>query len=781
MVLGRKFIIWFVSFIVVLGAFLLYRGANDAGVIEITTLDSGVDVNDANMFFADANAGQIGQAKLKGLRQARFDTVDAKTRKLKRSVGFEKVLHSTGDLWELDKPYMNVFQGKLRCDITSDTGTIEIENVEGSNPSPKSAVLKNNVIIHIMPETTASMSDSFIYLNEVTFDSDRSMFFSDNDVNFISADAHLVGKGLEVVYNSITNRLEYLKIMQVDYLNITSVQQAKKAVEKKAKKETAVAAPSQPAAQSQPAQSPPVQVQPAKAETIQSKPQSAKKSSENYKCLFQNQATLEYGNEVVMADEIAIINLIWSSDSNSQQKPEKPVEKTTAPAADKTVVASTDKAVATPVADKTVVASADKAVAIPADKPAVQADANTIPQSDPAELQKKIMSEFQNRPVVAIVKCKGSMIVKPDSYARSDDYKYAEFKKFEQLPDDVRRTLGRRNVLISQRVSYDYTDGIAKAYDDVEIFAYPKTQDANNIVTNIEKPFVISAKKGAEFLTKSNQAIFYGKVKGIFSKQAVAYNEENTFYGDKLIVDLISADTNEQTQKQSQSATPMSANVAHIAVIGPGVRLESARTLGEKKLSHIRLKSKQIDYDKITENIIASGKGQIEYAREDQPVKPDANSQSTANKPCYTIVEGFDKLTWDANSKHVRAVSDKTNGIHIGYMPFTLDKNRQKTYGKKITIDTRQIDIDYVEPVKGQSQIAKLFATGGVVFYEQDRWEFAGKELSYYAKDDFLAVSGSQDIPCMLNGAFVDGIEYNLKTGSASGVIGKGVGIMPAR
>ncbi|MFA6177099.1 MAG: hypothetical protein WC765_11035, partial [Phycisphaerae bacterium] len=170
MILGRKFIIWFVSFVIVLGAFLLYRGANDAGVIELTSLNVASDANDANIF-ADANAGQIGQAKLKGLRQARFDTVDAKTRKLKRSVGFEKVIHTTGDLWELDKPYMNVFQGKLRCDITSDTGIIEVENVEGSDPTPKSAVLKNNVIIHIMPETTASMSDSFIYVNEVTFDS----------------------------------------------------------------------------------------------------------------------------------------------------------------------------------------------------------------------------------------------------------------------------------------------------------------------------------------------------------------------------------------------------------------------------------------------------------------------------------------------------------------------------------------------------------------------------------------------------------------------------------
>ncbi|MFA6177033.1 MAG: hypothetical protein WC765_10700, partial [Phycisphaerae bacterium] len=468
-----------------------------------------------------------------------------------------------------------------------------------------------------------------------------------------------------------------------------------------------------------------------------------KKTGENYKCLFQNQATIEYGDEVVLADEIAITNLLLSdsqSDSDSR-----------------------------PLAEKTV------APVVSANQPAVKADTNIPPQPDPAELQKRIMSEFQNRPVVAIVKCKGAMLVKPESSARIDNYKYADFKKFEQLSDDVRQILGKRNILSSQRVSYDYTNEIAKAYDDVEVVAYPKTADANNI----EKPFIISSKKGAEFLTKNNQAIFYGSVKGVFAKQTDAYNEENTFFGDKLIVDLASADKKEQAE--TKPANAMSANVSHITVVGPGVRLESARTLGEKKLSHIRLKSKQIDYDKITENIIASGKGQIEYAREEQPAKSDAASQSSAGKPCYTIADGFDNLTWDTNSMHVRAVSDKTNGIHIGYMPFTLDENRQKVYGKKITIDTRQVDIDYSEPVKGKSQIDQLFATGGVVFNEQNTWEFAGKELSYYAKDDFLTVSGSQDVPCMLNGAFVDGIEYNLKTGAASGVIGKGIGVMPSR
>ena len=210
-------------------AFLLYRGVGNTSVIEVTTLNGGLEQADANRFLTDSNAGQVGQAKLEYLERARFETVDAKTRKLKRVVGFEKVLHKTGNEWVLDKPYMNVFQDKLRCDITADTGTIELENVEGADPAPKSAVLKGNVVIHILPETVASPSDSFVYLNQVTFDSDRSMFSSDDDVNFVSADAHLMGKGLEVVYNNITNRLKYLKVRKVDFLNVKGLAQTSRA------------------------------------------------------------------------------------------------------------------------------------------------------------------------------------------------------------------------------------------------------------------------------------------------------------------------------------------------------------------------------------------------------------------------------------------------------------------------------------------------------------------------------------------------------------------------
>jgi len=355
------------------------------------------------------------------------------------------------------------------------------------------------------------------------------------------------------------------------------------------------------------------------------------------------------------------------------------------------------------------------------------------------------------------------MIIRPSSSAETDDYVPEEFRKYLNLPDRTLQWIGRRNVLLTQQIDYDYGEEIAKAKGKVELVFYPEVETGGN---SSKEPFIIGAQRGAEFISAQNQAVFYGNVKGGFNKHTDYYDEENVFYGDKLIVDL---------QGAQQSAEFVgSSNISHVTVTGPGVRLESIRRLDGKKLSHVRLKSKRIDYDRTSEDIIATGKGIIEYGNtETSNIKP---SKSAMNKPCYALVEGFDKLIWDTNSLQVKAFSDKSKGIHIGYIPI-----EEGGYGNRITIDTRRIDIDYIEPAKGKTQLKNLYATGGIVYYEQPRYEFVGQDLYLNGREEFLTVSGSEDMPCMLNGIFANGIEYNIKTGSANAVLGGGVGIMPVR
>ncbi|NIA17177.1 MAG: hypothetical protein GWO86_02400 [Planctomycetes bacterium] len=147
------------------------------------------------------------------------------------------------------------------------------------------------------------------------------------------------------------------------------------------------------------------------------------------------------------------------------------------------------------------------------------------------------------------------------------------------------------------------------------------------------------------------------------------------------------------------------------------------------------------------------------------------------DKPCFALMEGFDRLLWDMDSMKIVVDSDTTSGIHIGYLPIV-----DGGYGRKITIDTRRIEVDYTESVPGRGELKSLLAAGGIVYYEQDRYEFEGERLFYDAANSFMVVSGDGERPCRLNGVPAKGgIEYNLRTGRAKAMLGPGVGTLPTR
>ncbi|HBG28061.1 MAG: hypothetical protein A2Y10_17050 [Planctomycetes bacterium GWF2_41_51] len=715
MIGGRKFKIWLVSTCAVLAAFALYKMFGDTGNIQISKPDY-KNILDTNGIPVDSNSGRIGQAKVGDVGKASFRTVNPKTRKLERVIGFEKVLHKTGDEWQLDKPYMNVYQENIRCDIKADTGIVEIENLEGAKPSAKQAVMKGNVVVHIHGQ--GKRSDSFIYLNEVAFDNDRSMLWSKDDITFVSQEAELAGKGMEIVYNNATSRLEFLKIKKVDYLNIKDI------VKNADVKTTEVINEPNDLVKSSEmiasAEEPQTEIQ-------QGEPNETASRKEDYLCLFRDNVRIEYKEEVVMADEISITNLMLSQKKEKSKKGQQQSAKSE----DNTLVEK-KKETNTNSVEKIVQPS----------QPAVETKGN----------------------VIATVKCDGPMIIRPVNAKEYEEIKPAKFKGFNQLNSAMRKTLGERNLLIAEKIKYNIETETADANGQVELVFYPQIQTD----TGKQKvPFIIAAAEGAKFSIPDNQAIFFGDVKGVFVKQTDSFEEQNIFYGSKLIADL--------AEKQESKDVMASSDISHITILGPNVRLESIKTMGETKLSHARLKSERIDYDRLTENIIATGKGKIEYSNTAQNLR-QSSGKNKLDKPCFTLAEGFTKLVWDTNTMHVRATSDETAGIHIGYLPVL-----ETGYGPRTTVDTKQIDIDYYEPTAGRTELKKLVASGGIVYHEQGGNEFAGKELNYDAIEEYMTVNGSEEMPCMLNGVFADGIEYNLKTGTANAVLGSGVGIMPVK
>ncbi|OQA02755.1 MAG: hypothetical protein BWY69_00872 [Planctomycetes bacterium ADurb.Bin401] len=712
MIRSRKFKIWLISTCVVIAAFFMYKFFGDFENVRILKPDYS-DLLDNNEIPADSNAGRIGEAKVGWIGEARFETVNPKTRKLERVIGFEKVLHMTGDEWQLEKPFMNVYQENIRCDIKADSGLVEVENLEGAKPSAKQAIMKGNVVVHIHGQ--GKRSDSYIYLDEVAFDSDRSMLWSKDNINFVSREAELAGKGMEIVYNSAKSRLEFLKIKKVDYLNIKeavkSEEIAASEIENEPNKTAAAASANEPA-------------ETATASSDEKEPDDTT-IKEDYICLFRENVKIEYEEEVVMADEIAVTNLMFA-----QKKDKEKIEKDEPQNAEKTSAENNDS--------------------------------KTDGIAKNTRLKQK--RDKQSNGIIATVTCDGPMIIRPLNAKEFEEIKPAVYKGFHQLSNSVKNELGRRNLLIAQKIKYNVETEIADANGKVELVFYPQVKTG----TQKQKvPFIIGARDGASFSIPDNQAVFFGDVKGVFVRQTDEFEEQNTFFGTKLVADL------SQTQKGEDDGA--SSDISHISILGPGVRLESVKTVDKTKLSHARLKSERIDYDRLTEEIIASGKGKIEY-RSTADNQRRSSKGDKLDKPCFTLVEGFTKLVWDTNSMHVRATSDDTSGIHVGYLPVL-----ENGYGPRTTIDTKQVDIDYYEPVAGRNELKKLVASGGIVYHEQGGNEFAGRELVYHASEEYMTVTGSEEMPCMLNGVFANAIEYDIKAGIANAVLGEGIGIMPVK
>lgn len=739
---NRKVKIWLISTCAVLGIFILYEIFGSTKSIKVAKTDYQTST-DANLYSADANSGQIGPARVEYVEQARFETINPKTRRLERVIGFEKVLHKSGDQWELDKPFMKVYQENMRCDINADTGFVELENLEGSKPAPKQAVLKGNVVVRIYGQ--GRRSDSFIYLNEVAFDDDRSMLWSKDDVNFVSVEANLLGKGLEIVYNGSAGRLEFLKIKKIYHLNIfeqsdelptlsQNTVQTAPAEQNGASADVNISAAGDNSAAADSQMSENMQKQERKEDKLFS-------ADDDYRCIFRDNVRIEYKEEVILAEEVSISNLRSSQNkSKKNQDGNRNQNNTEAVKSDSATLiahqsATDNLSIKNAVSDKT---------------------ENKIKNSSPAKTAGK-----DN--VIATLRCDGPMIIRPMDAKEYEDWKPKKFRAFKDLDKKIRQWLGDRNVLIAEAVDYNAFGDLALAKGRVELVFYPEVKGQ----TGKQKiPFVISAADGAEFSVPKMQAVFNQNVRGVFVKQESGYDEENTFYGRQLVADF--------AKKQDSTDVMASSDISHIAITGPGVRLESMRTAGQTKLSHIRLKSERIDYDGITKDVVAVGKGKVEYSNLVKIPERMSSNQEKLSKPCYALVEGFTKLVWDTNQMHIRATSEQTAGIHIGYLPI-----EDNGYGPRTSIDTRQIDVDYTESA-GKTRLSKLIANGGIVYQEKDGNEFAGKELIYNPAEEYMTVHGSDEMPCMLNGILVKGIEYNVATGQASPVESVGVGIMPA-
>ena len=299
---SRKLKIWLLSLLALVVLFVLYNVTSNTPAIKIA--QRSYEITDFNSSMTDSGTGRIGEAEVGNIEKARFETLDRKTRKLKRVLGFAKVLHKSGDRWDIDKPFMNLFEDDFHCDLTADSGSMQVETVSGQ-PSPKDAVLTGNVLIHIIPKDDSDTKEGYIYLDDITYDSDRSMFTTPGSVRYVSQDAELLGRGLEILYDEENDHLVMLKLIKVTSLHIKSLSTADDTVSKPDSKavfrqntsvDTVKTAPPAPEKNVRPKNVRPKSVE----------------DSQKYVCSFLDNVVIEHGRQMVFANEVAITDIIFS-------------------------------------------------------------------------------------------------------------------------------------------------------------------------------------------------------------------------------------------------------------------------------------------------------------------------------------------------------------------------------------------------------------------------------------------------------------------------------------
>jgi hypothetical protein len=211
---SRRFSIWLVSFLVVLVAYLIYNRMSRMP-LTATGGRSGeiTDVCDSN-----GRIGMVGEVGVGAVKNARYTILNAQ-KQVEGEFGFEELLHQDGNDWELKKPYYRIYRRGFKCEMTGERAKVVVE-MAGDQPTPKEGTLTGDVKVRIWPQRAGGISEGVIYLDDIVFMGEKSMFSTSGLVEYVSDDVNLVGRGMELVYNSDTERLEFLKIIKLESLHI---------------------------------------------------------------------------------------------------------------------------------------------------------------------------------------------------------------------------------------------------------------------------------------------------------------------------------------------------------------------------------------------------------------------------------------------------------------------------------------------------------------------------------------------------------------------------------
>ncbi len=532
----RKLLVGFISLGVVFAAYVLYTGVSDTSVLET---DSGAEfiesAADSNVGDFDSGVGKIGDLGLGPVRKAKYITLNKETKAVEREWGFEKLLHEGRDFWELEKPYVNVYQRNFKCYITADKGQVQVETAIGK-PTPKDATFSGNVVIHVLPDESSGMKESHVYLDDITFLSDKSQLSTAGPVEFVSDDVHMLGKGLEIIFNDQSDRLEFFRIVDLESLRIKGPQAAMfSSGETETPAETVAQAETSAEVETKAGTEQPDEtvVATGPEENAGQLPQAEQKQGVFYKCVLSKNVLIDTPDELIFADQrIIISDIFWSKHSTGLGGEVEPGD-----ANDTEAVAAAGEE------DRDV--DPNSVLADDADDPNVIVAASDDPNAGvPAPGDP---NESPGQTVEIVVTCDNGLVLVPMDTARSlDEYmqgpnepEVSAGDRPEQIENDTERT-----VFLAPRIDYNAVTGdvVADGFSQLTFYA---GNSAGAEANEPPVPAKITARDTVEFFRATNQVVFKGDCQGKMPQAGLTEQRDVTFLSPEIIVSL-PADKSEQ-------------------------------------------------------------------------------------------------------------------------------------------------------------------------------------------------------------------------------------------
>ncbi len=704
-------------------AYLGYLQMGGAPMMEMEVHDELVDsVPEGESSGGPGSVGRVGAVGIGGIRQTRLFHTDETGRK-DREIGFEELLHTEGDQWVITHPYMDLFLSGINCRVTADRGETVVDTAFGQF-SPGDARFSGNVVIHLSPTDANDPFELYVYLDDLSFISDNSMFTTAGTVRFVSRSAQLSGRGMDLLYDGARSRLELFRIKDLESLRLRSDQLASLA---EAREQGSIAETSD-------ANAPEVSV--ARVEATATADGKAV-TPDYYECVFHRNVVIETPEQQVTAkDRLTIGNIFWSESASDEAG--ETSERAATAAAGPDVTEPNEVPYPAPTALDT------------SPSPSVALDA--IPES------------FFD----ILVTCDGGLAIAPKgSPTLAPDLSMvgleaATSQRDANEPGESAGTDPNRQVLVAHRVDFDVSTTDTTLTGPVRIAFGLDPNDLTGGDPGAElMPVTIRAQDSVRFFAASKRLQLDGNCIVTLHK-----TEPNLAYDCMMTAPMLAVELTEEPNAVTGEKT---IGLARFEASGGPVAVRAYRYLQNELIGWVALHSTRLDYEGEAKTFAVTGPGEIRLHNGQAPQAPIDPNEFSLRQPCFAFLTGFDWLTYSAETNTIIADADD-HQILLDYFP-QIDGSYDKRH---VQADAGRIEIALTQTEGEQTELLSLTALEGIA-YEDPVNRFNGDVLFYDHPQTLVTVGGDGRQPCFFNGAPVDRIRMNLTTGATKAeVLGPG-------